>query len=244
MQNDSQVKKILLVEDEPNLAFNLQFNLQAEGYEVIPAVNGLIALEKFQKDSPFDLIILDVMLPELDGFGVAKEIRKTNDKIHILMLTALGREEDRLKGFDIGVDDYITKPFHLKELLMRVKRMVRRAEHFVPTDEETTSGKFNYGPFTLNSDLLQLTTPKGVVSLTAMEADILKEFMSAPEKVLSRQALLDRVWGMKGDVETRTVDNFIVRLRKYMETDPSNPTYLVSVRGRGYRLIDPKLAEK
>src|SRR5690606_1059574 len=138
-------KKILLVEDEPNLAFNLQFNLQAEGYEVVPAVNGLIAVEKFKQDSSFDLIILDVMLPELDGFGVAKEVRKIDDQIHILMLTAMGREEDRLKGFNIGVDDYITKPFHLKELLLRVKRMVKRAEHFVPSDVESISSKHVFG---------------------------------------------------------------------------------------------------
>lgn len=237
---DIPKKKILLVEDEPNLAFNLQFNLQAEGYEVVPAVNGLIAVEKFKQDSAFDLIILDVMLPELDGFGVAKEVRKIDDQIHILMLTAMGREEDRLKGFNIGVDDYITKPFHLKELLLRVKRMVKRAEHFVPSDVESTSSKHVFGPFTLRSDLLQLETPRGTTAITAMESDILKEFINSPNQVLSRQTLLDRVWGMKGDVETRTVDNFIVRLRKHLEVDPGNPVYLVSVRGRGYRLTMPK----
>jgi two-component system, OmpR family, alkaline phosphatase synthesis response regulator PhoP len=239
MSNKNPAKKILLVEDEPNIAFNLQFNLQAEGYEVVPAVNGLIAVEKFEKESPFDLIILDVMLPEMNGFEVAEQVRMIDDKIHILMLTALGREEDRLKGFSLGIDDYITKPFHLKELLLRVNRMIKRAEHFTSDDNIRQGGLTSYGPFTLNSELLQLTTPKGVVSLTAMEADILSEFMATPTKVLSRQTLLDRVWGMKGDVETRTVDNFIVRLRKYMEEDPAKPVYLVSVRGRGYRLIDP-----
>ena len=238
----SNKKRILLVEDEPNLAFNIQFNLQVEGYDVTPAVDGRIAIEKFTQDGPFDLIILDVMLPEVNGFEVAKSIRQNDDQTHILMLTALGKEEDRLRGFEAGADDYITKPFHLKEFLLRVRRMVKRSEYFQPNVIEQQVDHYDdrilaYGPFRLDTELLQLTTPTGQHTLTALEADVLREFMQNPKRVLSRQHLLDTVWGMKGDIETRTVDNFIVRLRRYLEPEPSNPRYLVSVRGRGYRLI-------
>ena len=233
-------KKILLVEDEPNLAFNLQFNLQAEGYDVVPAVDGLIATKKFAADGPFDLIILDVMLPEMNGFEVARHIRGSDDQTQILMLTALGREEDRLKGFEAGIDDYVTKPFHLQEFLMRVRRMIRRSTFFQEKDVSTANAPnalIACGPFALDVEVLELTAPHGKFSLTALEADILKEFMKNPRRVLSRQHLLDTVWGMKGDIETRTVDNFIVRLRRYLEPTPTEPRYLVSVRGRGYRLV-------
>lgn len=231
-------KRILLVEDEPNLAFHLQFNLQAEGFDVMPAVDGQIAIRMFDREGPFDLVILDVMLPELNGFEVAKHIRSKDDQTHILMLTALGREEDRLRGFEAGVDDYITKPFHLPEFLMRVKRMIRRAEHFAPTEDKSSDHVIVCGPFRLNIESNSLQTPTGQHTLTALETDVLKEFMQHPGRVLSRQQLLDTVWGMKGDIETRTVDNFIARLRKYLEADPSNPQYLISVRGRGYRFME------
>ena len=231
-------KRILLVEDEPNLAFNMNFNLQAEGYDVVPAVDGQIALEKFAKDGPFDLVILDVMLPEVNGFEVAKGIRARDDQTQILMLTALGKEEDRLRGFEAGADDYVTKPFHLQEFLLRVKRMIKRSQYFHVPAEAGSAEVLRYGPFALNTELLQLVTPTGQYALTALEADVLREFMQNPKRVLSRQHLLDTVWGMKGYIETRTVDNFIVRLRRYLEVDPSKPIHLVSVRGRGYRLID------
>ena len=235
-------KRILLVEDEPNLAFNMNFNLQAEGYEVVPAVDGQIAIAKFNREGPFDLVILDVMLPEVSGFGVAEHIRSRDDQTHILMLTALGKEEDRLRGFEAGADDYVTKPFHLQEFLLRVRRMIKRSQYFQPppaADDVATAGHIlRYGSFQLNTELLQLSSPTGQHTLTALEADILREFMSNPKRVLSRQHLLDSVWGMKGDIETRTVDNFIVRLRRYLETDPTKPQHLISVRGRGYRLVD------
>lgn len=233
-------RKILVVEDEPNLAFNLQLNLKAEGYDVVLAADGQAALDRFGDNGPFDLVILDVMLPELTGIEVAQAIRGKDDQTHILMLTALGKEDDRLRGFEAGVDDYITKPFHLKELLMRVKRMVQRAQYFAPAGDQPAADSpvLKFGPFELNTELLQLKAPAGGFTLTAMEADVLKEFMQNPTRVLSREHLLDAVWGMKGDIETRTVDNFIVRLRRYLEVDPTQPKFLLSVRGRGYRLVD------
>lgn len=234
-------KKILLVEDEPHLAFNLQLNLQEEGYEVVLATDGQAAVDLFNSESPFDLIILDAMLPEMDGFAVARHIRANDDQTHILMLTALGREEDRVRGFEAGIDDYITKPFHLQELLLRVKRMIRRSSYFtVPAEKAPEPEKTDVircGPFELYTDRLVIESPSGSHSITAMETDILREFMQNPDQVLSREYLLDRVWGMKGDIETRTVDNFIVRLRRYLEPNPSKPQYLISVRGRGYRLV-------
>ncbi len=240
MKHESK-KRILLVEDEPNLAFNLQFNLQAEGYDVVPAVDGQIALDKFNSDGPFDLIILDVMLPEVNGIEVAKKIREHDDQTHILMLTALGKDEDRLQGLSAGADDYITKPFHLQEFLLRVKRMIRRSQYFATTNETEQSHIIKMGPFELNTELLQLKSPNGAFVLTALEADVLREFFVNPERVLSRQHLLDTVWGVKGDLETRTVDNFIVRLRRFLESDPTHPKHLVSVRGRGYRFVTPEV---
>jgi len=231
-------KKILLVEDEPHIAFSLQFNLQAEGYDVVPALNGRVALEKFKSEGPFDLIILDVMLPELDGFAVARGIRKEDDQTGILMLTARAAEEDRIKGLETGVDDYITKPFLLKELLLRVRRMAQRAGYLAEVAEMAHSHIFKHGPFELDVESLNLKGPHGEHALTKIEADMLREFFCHPNRVLSREQLLEKVWGIKADIETRTVDNFIVRLRRYLEADPSKPELLVSVRGRGYRLND------
>jgi DNA-binding response OmpR family regulator len=229
--------RILLVEDEPNLAFTLHYNLQAEGYEVIPAVTGTQALVQYEKSGPFNLIILDVMLPELDGFSVANKIRQTDKRTGILMLTALSDTDSRLQGLRSGVDDYISKPFNLEELLLRISRMIERSA-LLNQASETNSGIRKFGPFTLDVDSLRLVSPQGNFDITALEADILREFMDNPNRVLSREHLLKNVWGMRGEVETRTVDNFIVRLRRYLETEPNDPKYLRSVRGRGYRLVD------
>lgn len=241
---DDQRKRILIAEDEPHMAFSLQYNLQAEGYDVVLAVNGRIAVDIFERDRAFDLVILDGMLPEMTGFQVAEYIRTLDAQIHILMLTALGKDVDRLRGFEAGADDYITKPFHLKEFLMRVRRMVKRStyfSHLFHTAEKSSDSTpvLICGPFELNTETLILKTPGGEHSLTAMESDVLKEFMTHHERVLSREHLLNSVWGMRGDIETRTVDNFIVRLRRYLEKNPAEPRYLVSVRGRGYRLVTP-----
>lgn len=240
MTKDDQTSRVLLVEDEAHLAFTLQFNLQAEGFKVVSAANGAIGLDTFLNDGPFDVIILDVMLPEMNGFEVAKIIREKDHTAGILMLTARASDEDRIRGLGIGVDDYITKPFHLEELMMKVKRTADRSRLFESRSiqsAETMGSVIRYGKFALNLQTLILKTPTEEHTLTALEGDILKTFIDHIGEVLSREFLLNYVWKVQGDIETRTVDNFIVRLRRYIEDNPAQPRYLVSVRGRGYRLL-------
>jgi DNA-binding response OmpR family regulator len=227
-------KRILLVEDEPHLAFSLQLNLEAEGYAVVHASTGPSAIDHFDKSGPFDVVILDGMLPELDGFDVAKILRKKSERTCILMLTARAGEADRLQGFDSGVDDYVSKPFHLKELLARVKRASERAALF-PKDL-ALDPIIRFGEFELDVNSLILQRGGQVFEVTKLEADLLKELIKNLGQVLTREHLLEAVWGVSSNAETRTVDNFIMRIRKMLEDDPSNPKILTSVRGKGYRL--------
>jgi len=235
----SEKKRILLVEDEEHLAFSLQLNLESEGYEVVVSRDGRAALADFDGQGPFDLILLDAMLPEIDGFEVARRIRSRDVQTGILMLTVLISDEHRIRGLEVEVDDYLTKPFHLQELMLRIRRMARRSELFHASGDEPPASRQTFGPFTLDTERLILEGPTGRHELTALEADMLGEFIRHHGRVLSRQHLLERVWGVRGAVETRTVDNFVVRLRRYLEHEPNKPTYLLSVRGRGYRLVDP-----
>lgn len=232
------VPRVLLVEDEPHLAFQLKLNLEAEGYQIVHAANGLEAIEVFGRGGPFTLTVLDVMMPGCDGLAVARHVRSQDPAVGILMLTARAGETDRLEGFEAGADDYLTKPFHLKEFLLRVRRMIDRAALFrtsgmrsvVDTNDRSV-------PWTLDDEHLRVTTPRGVFELTSLEAAMLREFLRNPNRVLSRRFLLHRVWGLRGDVESRTVDNFVMRLRRVIEADPQAPKFLVSVRGRGYQLV-------
>lgn len=227
------MKKILLIEDEKNLAFNLELNLKAEGFEVIHVADGADAVKIFETHAPFAAIILDVMLPNQDGFEIAKQIRSKDIRVGILMLTARAGDGDRLKGLGLGVDDYVTKPFHLAELLSRIHRMAKRAEFY---DEKLFQPKLKLGSMVLDTKSCILTMDGKSHQLTALETDILSEFLTHPGEVLSREHLLNKVWGMSGHLETRTVDNFIVRLRKIIEKNPAQPMILTSIRGRGYRL--------
>jgi two-component system alkaline phosphatase synthesis response regulator PhoP len=232
-------RRILLVEDEPHLAFNLRLNLEAEGFDVSLAKDGKVALDLFKNSETFDLIILDVNLPFYNGFEVARRVRMEDARTGILMLTARASERDRLEGFQAGTDDYITKPFHLEEFLARVRRMIQRATFFGNDGERAVlkaTKIFRYNEFELDAEGLRLRGPTGEFQLTSLEADVLREFFTKPGEVLSREFLLENVWGMKGNIETRTVDNFIVRLRRYLEKTPTEPQFLTSVRGRGYRL--------
>lgn len=232
-----RVKKILLVEDEPHLAFNLEYNLKEEGYAVVYAATGHIALEKWRREGPFDLVVLDIMLPEIDGMSLARQFRSESQKTGLLMLTARATEADVVLGLEAGADDYMTKPFHLKEFLLRVKRMAERSALFPIEKKPTPSRNLRLGSIELNMEEWQLSTPKGHFKLTELEALLLREFMENPNKVLSRDHLLQKVWGIGQNVETRTVDNFIMRLRRYLEPNPSQPRQIESVRGRGYKLI-------
>lgn len=239
MTVDAPMEKLLLVEDEPHLAFTLKLNLEAEGFDVVHAADGAQAVQDFSTKGPFQGVILDVMLPEMDGFQVARSIRHHDPRIGILMLTARTGEEDRLLGFEAGVDDYISKPFHLKELLARVRRMTERAALYRSESRKSLQNKYSLGSLELDIDQLSLKTKTGIQPVTQLEADFLRELMTNPGKVVSREHLLEKVWGLRSTTETRTIDNFVVRLRKMIEEDPKEPKILMSVRGRGYKLESP-----
>lgn len=230
----SSPKHILLVEDEPHLAFNMELNLQAEGYEVTVAADGLEAMRLYGEKGPFSLIILDVMMPGLNGFDVASRIRESDKATGILMLTARAAETDILEGLERGADDYMTKPFSLQELLLRVRRMAARSEMLKPQNQSKAE-ILCFDGARWNPSTLELHSPQGNFLLTSLEAKVLSEFLNHPQEVLSRKHLLTQVWGLNGNVETRTVDNFVMRLRKFLEQDPSKPRILQSIRGRGYK---------
>lgn len=230
-------QKIMLVEDEESLAVGLKFNLEEEGYEVSHARDGREALEFYEKEN-YDLIILDVMLPYVNGFEVAEQIRKKNPQLPILMLTARTRKEDKIHGLELGADDYMTKPFHLDELLLRVKGMLRRKEWYVQA--VNNSPIFTFGNNKINFETLICNCGDKEIRLTPHEAMAMQFLIEHKGKPVSRKELLEKVWNITSEVETRTVDNFIVRLRKYFEEDPANPKYIKSVRGIGYMFEDGK----
>lgn len=230
-------QKIMLVEDEESLAVGLKFNLEEDGYEVSHARDGREALEFYEKEN-YDLIILDVMLPYVNGFEVAEQIRKKNPQLPILMLTARTRKEDKIHGLELGADDYMTKPFHLDELLLRVKGMLRRKEWYVQA--VNNSPIFTFGNNKINFETLICNCGDKEIRLTPHEAMAMQFLIEHKGKPVSRKELLEKVWNITSEVETRTVDNFIVRLRKYFEEDPANPKYIKSVRGIGYMFEDGK----
>ena len=232
-------QKLLLVEDEPHLAFILKLNLEAEGFEVELCCDGDEALKRFVEKTPFDAVILDVMLPGKNGFTIAKFIRERDAKIGILMLTARSAEDDRLTGFASGVDDYITKPFHLKELIARVRRMTERSILYKSETSIDVGQIISAAGLTLDCEKMLLYCSGKSQPVTKLEADFLRELMTHPGRVVSREHLLEKVWGLRSTTETRTIDNFVVRLRKMIEPDPRSPKILISVRGRGYKLEDP-----
>ncbi len=229
-----QAARILLVEDEEHLARPLQFNLEQEGHEVRSTPSGKVALE-WVKSERYDLIILDLMIEEMDGFEVARRIRRSDQKLPILMLTARTADSDRISGLEAGADDYMIKPFHLRELLLRVKRMLQRSAWYLKDKE--ASREIEIAGYRVSLEQLTASGPRGDLQLTALEADLLEALAAEPNRVLSRGELLEKVWGYRSEVETRTVDNFIGRLRRYFEEEPENPRHFVSVRGRGYMYV-------
>lgn len=227
--------KILLVEDEETLAIGLEYNLMEEGYVVERAADGRKAL-KCVEAQKFDLIILDIMLPYLDGFEVAKIVRDKYPQMPILMLTARTAPQDRVKGLETGVDDYLTKPFHLEELLLRVHGMLKRKAWYKSAAGSMPSYRFGDNEINFENFICRKGDQK--IQLTAHEAMLLKYLIDNKGKVVSRKELLEKVWNISSEIETRTVDNFIVRLRKYFEPNPVKPIYIKSVRSAGYIFND------
>ena len=243
---------VLIVEDEQHLADGLRFNLEAEGYIVDTVGDGETALALLiDEQQPYDALVLDVMLPGKDGFAVAAELRAAAQYVPILMLTARGRPEDVLRGFEAGADDYLPKPFELAVFLARLNGLLRRREWFhrdqlnvaggdsEPSTAETEPETFRFDGRIIDFGNLELRTPQQTIRLTLMEAQLLRYLIKHAGKVVSRKAILEDVWGLSEDTDTRAIDNFVVRLRKYLEDDPAKPSHLLTVRGVGYRLVAP-----
>lgn len=240
--------RILVVEDEQHLADGLRFNLEAEGYEVEVVESGEAALELLIRDAvPFDLVVLDVMLPGKDGFAVVSELRQSNRFIPTLMLTARGRPEDVLAGLAAGADDYLPKPFELSILLARIHGLLRRSqwmrqqrESQVPLGEPApvpAVEQFQFAGKAIDFNRQELHVGEHTFPLTLMEANLLRYLIRHHGKTVSRKSILEDVWGVREDTDTRAIDNFIVRLRRYIEKEPSSPEHLLTVRGVGYRFV-------
>ncbi|MFH1194804.1 MAG: response regulator transcription factor [bacterium] len=229
--NPYKNSRILLVEDEESLAIGLEYNLTDEGYFVDWAKDGKQALESFESNK-YDLIILDIMLPYFDGFEIAEIVRSKAPQIPILMLTARTSAEDKVKGLELGADDYMTKPFHLRELLMRVRGMLKR-KHWYKTFS-VIDPVYKFGENRVDFEKYEATRGSKKFMITQREAMMLKYLIENKERVVSRKELLENVWSINPEVETRTVDIFISRLRKYFEPDPNNPVFIKSIRSAGY----------
>jgi DNA-binding response OmpR family regulator len=222
---------ILLVEDEIHLARGICFNLEQDGYRVSHVDSGEEALERMNYDK-FALIILDIMLPGIDGFEVCEKTRSIDTRVPILILTARSAEGDRITGLEKGADDYLVKPFSLSEFLLRVRGMLRRSAWYRP---EPVEEGYRFGDNEVFLLSYRARTAQGEIDLTDLEVKMLALFFQKEGETVTRKVLLERVWGYTSDTETRTLDNFIVRLRKYFEPDPANPVYFQTVRGVGYR---------
>ena len=251
------MSRVLIVEDEAHLAQGLRFNLEAEGHSVEVAGDGESAIElllghkengkkengkrgagkqeRNQREA-FDAVVLDVMLPGKDGFAVATELRAAKNFVPVLMLTARGRPEDVLKGFASGADDYLPKPFELPILLARLQGLLRRRE-WMGVSQAPAADAFSFDGRTLDFGKLELRVNRNTIQLTLMEAELLRHLVRNSGQIVSRKAILEEVWGLHEDTDTRAIDNFIVRLRRYIEDDPAKPKHLLTVRGVGYRFV-------
>ena len=225
--------RILLVEDEENIRDVVKLNLEMEGYEVVAAESGRNAL-KFFREQHFDLLLLDVMLPEIDGFQICEQVRLTNLEVPILFLTAKDAANDRILGLKKGGDDYLTKPFVLEELLLRVGNLIKRTSKA----PENTPEVYSFGDNQVNFATFEASGNPGSFILTKKEAMLLKLLIDRKNEVVSRQQILQSVWGYDVYPSTRTIDNFILSFRKYFEEDPKTPRFFLSVRGVGYKFTD------
>ena len=228
------MSRILVVEDEQHLAEGLRFNLEAEGYEVQVVDTGESALDALAA-SQFDVMVLDIMLPGKDGFAIMSELRQAGNFVPTLMLTARSHSGDVLRGLSAGADDYLTKPFELAILTARIRGLLRRREWLRATS--APGDTYEFGDCRVRFDQLELRAGTRVYPLTVMEAKLLRQLIANEGKPVSRKDLLQEVWGLHEDTDTRAIDNFIVRLRRYIEEDPSRPRHLLTVRSVGYRFV-------
>lgn len=240
------MNRVLLVEDEQHLADGLRFNLEAEGYQVEVVETAEEALARLVPGSTrFDALILDVMLPGKDGFTAISEMRQAGQFIPTLMLTARGHPHDVLRGFEAGADDYLTKPFELAILIARIRGLLRRREWLHASANNFAAWRKPKDVFTfgdngdksVNFDLLELSIRDKIFRLTLMEANLLRYLIDHEGMPVSRKTMLEQVWSLQEDTDTRPIDNFIVRLRRYIEDDPTRPRHLLTVRGIGYRFV-------
>jgi DNA-binding response OmpR family regulator len=244
------MSRVLVVEDELHLAEGLRFNLEAEGYVAEVVGDGEGATDKLlQRKEPFDVVVLDIMLPGKDGFAVVSELRAARNYVPVLMLTARGRPEDVLKGFASGADDYLAKPFDLSILLARLQGLLRRSQwsqggisSAAAAPQSSGAGVGDFGRFsfagkTIDFGALELRSGGNTIHLTLMESELLRHLVQNDGKIVSRKQILEEVWGLHEDTDTRAIDNFVVRLRRYIEDDPGNPMHLQTVRGVGYRFV-------
>ena len=251
------MSRVLVVEDEAHLAQGLRFNLEAEGYSAEIVGDGESATDRLlDKKEDFDAVVLDIMLPGKDGFSVVSELRAARNYVPVLMLTARSRPEDVLKGFAAGADDYLPKPFDLEILLARLQGLLRRShwmraghsaadsnalDRAVPAASDPRNvddfGTFSFAGKIIDFGTLELRTPDNLIHLTLMESELLRHLVRNDGRVVSRKQILEEVWGLHEDTDTRAIDNFIVRLRRYIEDDPAQPRHLLTVRGVGYRFL-------
>lgn len=233
---------VLVVEDEKHLAAGLRYNLKAEGYEVetVGTAEEALALLNDGRQG-FDILVLDVMLPGMDGFSLASHLRAQGQFVPILMLTARGQAQDVLRGFEAGADDYLPKPFDLAVLLARINALLRRRQWFNKDRDRASQSDgakvFEFSGKTIDLEALELRSGEQTVHLTLMEAELLRYLINHEGKIVSRSVILEDVWGLREDTDTRAIDNFIVRLRKYIEDEPSRPRHLLTVRGVGYKFV-------
>lgn len=252
------MSRVLVVEDEAHLAEGLRFNLEAEGYSAEIVGDGESATDRLlAKKENFDAVVLDIMLPGIDGFTVVSELRAARNYVPVLMLTARGRPEDVLKGFASGADDYLAKPFDLSILLARLQGLLRRSEWMrtvhargagvapvtgstdvpSPSSRQEGYGVFSFAGKTIDFGTLELRNDGAVIQLTLMESELLRYLVRNDGRIVSRKEILEQVWDLHEDTDTRAIDNFIVRLRRYIEEDPARPRHLLTVRGVGYRFL-------
>lgn len=227
-------KHILLVEDEENLLKTIQLNLELEGYTVSTAANGLEALKVFKKGA-YNLVVIDVMLPEMNGFDVCEQIRKENTKVPILFLTAKGSSADKIQGLKLGADDYLTKPFNLEELLLRIQILIKRGGQ---QKEADVIESYSFGGNTVNFITYEIKGINGNTELSKKEIALIKLLIERKGEVVSREEILDSVWGKDAYPSSRTIDNYILAFRKYFEKNQREPIHFHSIRGVGYKFTE------